>query len=80
MLLYNIIFFYTTQILDENTLIKLKSQKCLKVFNLVMANSTKFALEETLILQFVYIILLWLYSLSTIFTYFIKYLNNNQHN
>ena len=59
----------TQHLLDKNTLTKPKAQDRPTVFNLVEANRTEFALIEIFVLQFVNLILLWLYLLSTIVTF-----------
>ena len=70
----------TQQILDTKALTIPNAQDRPKVFNLVVANTTKIALVEIFVLQFVNLILLWLYPLSTIVTVLIRYLRNIKHN
>ena len=55
----------TQHILDKNTLTKPKAQDRPTVFNLVVTKRTEFPLLEIFVLQFVNLILLWLYPLST---------------
>ena len=55
----------TQQILDKNTLTKPNEQDRPTVFNLMVAKRTEFALIGIFVLQFVNLILLWLYPLST---------------
>ena len=69
-------FYLTQQILDKNTLIKPNAQDSPTVFNLVVANKTEFALVGIFVLQFVNLILLWLYPLSTVVSFVISNLNN----
>ena len=56
----------TQHILDKKKLIKPKAHNSPKVFNLVVAKRTEIALVGILLLQFVNLILLWLYPLSTV--------------
>ena len=63
----------TQNILDKEALIKPNAQDRPKVFNLVMAKSTEIALVEIFVLHFVNLILLWLYPLSTVVTFVIRY-------
>ena len=74
------VLFDTHHISDKEALIKPKAQDRPKVFNLVVAKRTEFALIGIFILQFVNLILLWLYPLSTVVTSLIRYLNNSEHN
>ena len=57
---------HTQQILDKNTLIQPKAQDRPTVFNLVVAKRMEFSLVGIFVLQFVNLILLWLYPLSTV--------------
>ena len=70
----------TQQILDKNTLIKPKAQDRPTVFNLVVSKRTEFALVGIFVLQFVNLILLWLYPLSTVDSFLIRNLNNTEQN
>ena len=70
----------TKHILDKNTLTKPKAQSRPREINLVVAKRTEFALVGIFVLQFVNLILLWLYPLSTVVTLLIKYLTNTEHN
>ena len=58
----------TQHILDKYTLTKPKAPDCTTVFNLVVAQRTEFAQVGIFVLQFVNLILLWLYPLSTVVT------------
>ena len=69
----------TQQIFDKKDLSTPKAQNRLKVFNLVVAKRTEFALIVIFILQFVSLILLWLYQLLTTVRYLIKTLNKPEH-
>ena len=79
-LLFKIILPDTAHILDNEALIKPKPQDCPKVCNLVVAKQTEIAFVEIFVSQFVNILLLWLYLLSTVVTFLIRYLSNNKHN
>ena len=73
-------FYLIQHIFDKEALIKPKTQDRARVFNLVLAEKPEFALIEIFVLQFVNLILFWLYPLSTDVTFIIKYLNNTEHN
>ena len=59
----------TQHILDKTALTKPKAQECPTVFNCVVAKRMEFALIDIFILQFVNLILLWLYPLSIVVTF-----------
>ena len=67
-------------IFDKEALLKPKAQDRQKVFNLAVAKRTEFALVGIFVLQFVNLILLWLYLLSTVVSFLVNYLSNNTHN
>ena len=74
------VLFDTQHIFDKEALIKQKALDRPKVFNLVVAKRTEFALIGIFVLQFVNLILLWLYPLSTVVTLLLNYLNNTDYN
>ena len=69
----------TKPIFYNEALIKSQAQDCPNVFNLLVAIRTEFALIKYFVLQFVNLILLWQYTLSTVVTFLTKYLSNNEH-
>ena len=62
----------TLHILDKKALFKLKAQDRPKLFNLVVAKRTEIVLIKIFVLQFVNLILLWLYPLSTVANFLIR--------
>ena len=68
-LLFKMVLPDTQHIFDKEALIKPKAQDRPKVFKLVVAKRTEFALIGIFVLQFVNLILLWLYPLSTVVTF-----------
>ena len=70
----------TQHILDKEALIKPKAQDHPKVLNLVVAKRTEIGIVGIFVLQFVNFILLWLYLLSTVVTFLIRYLSYNEYN
>ena len=74
MLLFKIIFPDTQDIFDKEILIQPKALYRPKVFNLVMTKRTEIALVGISVLQFVNLILLWLYPFSTLVKFLIRYI------